>query len=138
MGLGGKREAVPAREVVAEATGEISSVVGQAKDQMQTLMTDARTEIQQQADTRAAQAADGLRRLSWQFGAVAEGRPTDAPQLVEYMTTAQHRLSNAAERLEPGTNRIDADAPPRKLRARRELEAIEHVTARRLIAVAGA
>lgn len=88
------------REVVAEAAGEISSVVGQAKDQVQSLVADARTELQQQADTRAAQAADGLRRLSWQFGALAEGRPTDAPQLMEYMKTAEHRLSDAAARLE--------------------------------------
>jgi hypothetical protein len=88
------------REVATQAADQMSSVVGQAKEQIQTLVGDTRTEVQQQAETQAAKAAEGLRSLSQQFGALAEGRTADAPQLQQYLTTAQSRLSDAATRVE--------------------------------------
>ena len=89
-----------AREVVSQAADEVSSVVGQARDQIDTLIGDARHELQQQADARSAQAAEGLRGLSHQFAALAGGRPGDADQLVHYMQSAQHKLSDVATRIE--------------------------------------
>jgi ElaB/YqjD/DUF883 family membrane-anchored ribosome-binding protein len=88
------------REVATEAADELSSVVGQAKDQIHTLVEDTRAEVQQQADAQATRAADGLRNLSHQFGALAEGRTEEAPQLQQYLMTAQHRLSDVATRVE--------------------------------------
>lgn len=88
------------RGVATEAADQMSSVVGQAKEQMQSLMGDTRAEALQQAETQAAKAAEGLRSLSQQFAAVAQGRIEEAPQLQQYLSTAQQRLSAAATRLE--------------------------------------
>jgi hypothetical protein len=88
------------REVATQAADQMSSVVGQAKDQFHTLVGDTRAEVQQQAETQAARAAEGLRNLSHQFGALAEGRTEEAPQLQQYLTTAHHRLSDVATRVE--------------------------------------
>jgi len=88
------------REVASEAAGQVSAVVGSAKDQIHTLVGDTRTQVQQQAETQATRAAEGLRNLSQQFGALAEGRTSEAPQLQQYLSSAQQRLSDVASRVE--------------------------------------
>jgi hypothetical protein len=88
------------REVASEAAGQVSTVVGSAKDQIHVLVDDTRTQVQQQAETQASRAAEGLRNLSQQFGALADGRTSEAPQLQQYLSSAQQRLSDVATRVE--------------------------------------
>jgi hypothetical protein len=88
------------RDVASEAAGQVSTVVGSAKEQINTLVGDTRTQVQQQAETQAGRAAEGLRNLSQQFGALAEGRTSEAPQLQQYLSSAQQRLSDVATRVE--------------------------------------
>jgi uncharacterized phage infection (PIP) family protein YhgE len=91
-----------AKQVAGEATAQTKAVISQAKQQVDGLVTQTREEVRQQAEERSAQAADGLRRLSEQVAALAEGQPDNAGSLPRYLEEVQEHVLGLASRLEHG------------------------------------
>ncbi len=91
-----------AREAAGEASTQVKVVAGQTRQQLDSLLSQTRDEVRSQAEGRSAHAAEGLRTLSQEVSALAEGRPDDAGPLLGLLEEAQHRVSGYAERLENG------------------------------------
>jgi hypothetical protein len=91
-----------AKEVAGEATAQTKAVISQAKQQVDELVTQTREEVRQQAEDRSARAASGLRRLSEQVAALADGQPDSAGPLPRYLEEAQEQVRGLASRLEQG------------------------------------
>jgi len=89
-----------AKDTMSEAATQVRSVAAEAKDQVGRLAQQAADEFRQQADIRSAQASEGLRSLSSQMSALANGRVEDAGTLVRFVQDGQSRVTSLAERLE--------------------------------------
>jgi hypothetical protein len=89
-----------AKEVAGEATAQTKVVMSQARQQVGTLVDQTKGEVRQQAEGRSAQAAGGLRTLSEQVAALAEGRPESAGSLPRYLEDVQDQVRGLASRLE--------------------------------------
>lgn len=92
--------ATAAKDAAGEVANQAKVVAGEAKRQVGTVVDQARRELSQQADERTRQAAGGLRTLSDQASALADGRPGDAGPLAGYLGDVQGRVSAFADRLE--------------------------------------
>ena len=91
-----------AKDVAGEAATQAKVVEGEAKRQVGNVVDQTRHELTQQADQRTRQAAGGLRTLSDQVAALADGRPGDAGPLAGYLDDARARVSTIADRLDEG------------------------------------
>jgi ElaB/YqjD/DUF883 family membrane-anchored ribosome-binding protein len=91
-----------AKDAASEAATQAKVVAGEAKRQVGHVVDQTRHELSQQADQRTRQAAGGLRTLSDQVSALADGRPGDAGPLAGYLDDARSRVSSLADRLEAG------------------------------------
>lgn len=91
-----------ARDVASEASTQVKAVAGEAKQQVDRLVNQARDEFRQQAQNRNDQAAGGLRTLSEQLTALADGRTESAGPLVGYLQDAEGQVRRLAWRLEQG------------------------------------
>jgi hypothetical protein len=90
------------RQVAGEAASQASAVVGEATAQLRSLVGQTKDELGAQLSSRGAQAAGGLRSLSGQLQALADGRPGDAGPLAGYVGEARHRVEGFARRLDEG------------------------------------
>jgi hypothetical protein len=86
--------------VTAQVAEQAGAVASQARQQFDQLVGQAGEEVRQQARERSDQAASGLRTLSQQLTALAEGRPEGAGVLVGYLQDAGYQARNWASRLE--------------------------------------
>ena len=91
-----------AKDAAGEAANQAKVVAGEAKRQVGNVVDQTRQELAVQADQRTQQAAGGLRTLSDQVAALADGRPGDAGPLTGYLDDAKARVSTLADRLEAG------------------------------------
>lgn len=91
-----------AKEVAGEAAAQAKQVASQAKEHVTQLVHQTREELSSQASSKSEQAAGGLRTLSGQISALAEGRPGEAGPLAGYLNDAQSRVNSFAQRLEQG------------------------------------
>jgi hypothetical protein len=91
-----------ARDVASEAAAEARAVASEASDQARRLYATTKDELTGQAQAKTEQAAQGLRRLSDQMGALADGRAQDAGPLQGYARDVQDSLVRFAGRLEDG------------------------------------
>jgi hypothetical protein len=91
-----------AGEVASTAAGEARALVEDARSQAQELMSKARGELSEQAEQRAQHAAQGLRTLSDQLRAMAEGHPEEAGPVASWTREMQLRLQQWSGRLEQG------------------------------------
>jgi ElaB/YqjD/DUF883 family membrane-anchored ribosome-binding protein len=91
-----------AKDVAGEAATQAKVVAGEAKRQVGNVVDQTRRELSQQAEQRTSQAAGGLRTLSDQVAALADGRPGDAGPLAGYLDDARTRVTTIADRLEEG------------------------------------
>ncbi|MET0323600.1 MAG: hypothetical protein ABW219_00155 [Ilumatobacteraceae bacterium] len=91
-----------AKDVAGEAATQAKVVAGEAKRQVGNVVDQTRRELTQQAEQRTSQAAGGLRTLSDQVAALADGRPGDAGPLAGYLDDARSRVSTIADRLDEG------------------------------------
>jgi len=89
-----------AKAVAQEATTQVKNVAQQAKTQLTGLMGQTKDEVRQQAQSKGEQAASGLRTLSQQLEALANGRPQEAGQLTSYLDEARERMMGFASSLE--------------------------------------
>ena len=87
---GGTASAVAetASELGAEAGAQVKAVAQEASDHLRGLADRARSDVRQQAQARAGQAADGVRTLSSQLDALAAGDVDGAGPLAEYVRDA--------------------------------------------------
>lgn len=83
-------------ETVKERT---SGLTGEISEQGRSLVEDTRYQFQSQAQSGVERVASGLRGFGEQAQALAEGRPEEAPQLVEYLNRAADGIYGAADRL---------------------------------------
>lgn len=91
-----------ARTVAGEAATQAKAMATQVTDQVQSLFHEARGELMSQADTKSRQATSGLRTLSGQLSALAEGRTSEAGPLADYLQEARGKVSALASRVENG------------------------------------
>jgi ElaB/YqjD/DUF883 family membrane-anchored ribosome-binding protein len=89
-----------AKEVAGEAGAQARAVAAEAKGQAQHLVGQARTQLEHQAETRSREAATGLRKMSDQLTALAEGRPQEAGPLMDYLEQARSKVMSLADQLE--------------------------------------
>jgi len=92
-------QAVAAR-VADEAPAQAARVVGDARTQLTGAAQRTLTDLRTQADDRAAQASRGLRDLSVQADALANGRPDEAGNLVDIAQAMGKHAADFADRLD--------------------------------------
>jgi hypothetical protein len=98
-----------ASEVRAEAGAQVKAVAQEASDHLRGLADRARSDVRQQAQARAGQAADGVRSFSSQLDALAAGDVGNAGPLAEYVRDASARASRLAGRLDQGPDAVLGD-----------------------------
>ncbi len=95
--------------VAAEVGDQAQAVMRDAQGHAREVMDRTRQDIEQQAEQRSGQAADGLRSLAGNVRALAEGRPDEAGPLVHYLHDAGDRLGGVADRFEQGPQAVLGD-----------------------------
>ena len=88
-----------AREVGAQATDQMKAVAGEARDQFGQLLGKTQDELRDRAQEQSDRAAGALRTLAGQVKALSEGRSEEAGPLAGYLTEAQGKVDQFAERL---------------------------------------
>ena len=88
-----------AREVGAQATDQVKAVAGEARDQFGQLLGKTQDELRGRAQEQSDRAASALRTLAGQLNALSEGRSDDAGPLADYLSEAQGKVEQFAERL---------------------------------------
>lgn len=83
-------------ETVKERT---SGLTGELTAEGRSLVEDTRYQLQSQAQTGVQRVASSIRQLGEQTQALAEGRPDEAPQLVDYLYRAADGIYSAADRM---------------------------------------
>ena len=91
-----------ARQVASEASRQAGQLTQEALSSARGLVTEATGSLREQAGQQTERAASGLRSLSDQVRALAEGRPDEAGPAGDYVRQAGERLQQVAERLESG------------------------------------
>lgn len=91
-----------ARQVASEATRQASQLTSEALDSARTLVGEATGSLREQAGHQTERAASGLRSLSDQMRALAEGRTDQAGAAGDYARQAGQKLQEVADRLESG------------------------------------
>src|SRR5215212_6895968 len=90
------------RQVASEASRQAGQLTQEALSSARTLVGEATGSLREQAGQQTERAASGLRSLSDQVRALAEGRPDDAGAAGDYARQAGEKLQQVAERLESG------------------------------------
>lgn len=89
-----------AQSVSQTAKEQLADVAGEAKRQASQLVDQASTGLQQQAETQTQRAAQMLRDYDSEVQALLDGRPQDAPHLVQRLQQGSGQLSGLADRLD--------------------------------------
>ena len=87
---------------MSEAKDKAGEVLQEAKTQARNVVDDLKRDAHEQASRQTGRAADGLRGLAQQLGALVEGRPGDAGLAGDYARRLGDRVSDVAERVERG------------------------------------
>ena len=91
-----------ARQVASEASRQASQLTSEALSSARTLVGEATGSLREQAGQQTERAASGLRTLSDQVRALAEGRADQAGAAGDYARQAGEKLQQVADRLESG------------------------------------
>jgi hypothetical protein len=91
-----------ARQVASEASRQASQLTSEALSSARTLVGEATGSLREQAGQQTERAASGLRSLSDQMRALAEGRTDEAGPAGDYARQAGEKLQEVADRLESG------------------------------------
>jgi len=91
---------------VRERTGEVA---GELADQGRHVAEETREQIEAKAAAGTQQLARAFRDLGQQTQALAEGRPEDAPGLIDYVARAADGFYGAADRLSNLSGEIDQE-----------------------------
>ena len=100
----GKAVARTASQDVRELAGNVRSqaeqVKGEVAGQARALLTDARSQVQEQADVQTGRLARALFQVGGQAVALSEGRPEQAGPLADYAEQAANWLDTCAAQIE--------------------------------------
>ena len=88
------------KQVVSAVSDRTAAVADTAKAQLHTMADQAKQEFRTQAETQGGQVINGLRTLTTQVGALAEGRTQESGQLGSMLGDAQHKLQRYVTSLE--------------------------------------
>ena len=88
-----------AREVGGQATDQVKVVAGEARDQFGRLLGKTHDELRDRAQEQSDRAAGVLRTLAGQVRALSEGRSEEAGPLAGYLSEAQGKVEQFADRL---------------------------------------
>ncbi len=91
-----------ARDVAQQTGRQTKELARDAMGEMRTVVDRARGEAVDHADTQATKAAGGMRQLSEQLRALAEGRPEQAGRAGQFTRDAIEPLQRWADSLEQG------------------------------------
>jgi hypothetical protein len=91
-----------ARQVASEASRQAGQLTQEALSSARNLVGEATGSLREQAGQQTERAASGLRTLSDQVRALAEGRPDEAGPAGDYVRQAGEKLQEVASRLESG------------------------------------
>jgi hypothetical protein len=91
-----------AREVASEASRQAGELTQEALTSARNLVGEASTSLKDQAGQQTERAASGLRTLSDQVRALAEGRADESGAAGDYARQAGEKLQQVADRLESG------------------------------------
>jgi hypothetical protein len=91
-----------ARQVASEASRQAGQLAQEALSSARTLVGEATGSLREQAGQQTERAASGLRSLSDQVRALAEGRTEEAGAAGDYARQAGEKLQHVADRLESG------------------------------------
>ncbi len=86
-----------AQDLVGTVREETARVSEEVSSQVQSLAAEATDQLETQAQEAAHRLSQGFRQLGQETQALAEGRPSDAPNLREYVLQAADRLYSTAE-----------------------------------------
>jgi hypothetical protein len=89
-----------AGEIATQARDHASEVAHDAMAQGREVLDRAKTALHEQADIRTNEVSQGLRRLSAEVDALAEGRPQDAGPVADYVRQIGTRVRQAADRVD--------------------------------------
>jgi hypothetical protein len=96
------QEADAVLEVSGAIAVQISHVSGEVSTVADRLVSDAKAQLRQGAETQLGQVADGLDRLRNQTRALAEGRPDEAGPLLDYVQDGADLLGDLADHIHDG------------------------------------
>jgi hypothetical protein len=88
-----------ARQIVQTVKERTSGLTGEITAEGRSLVDDTRAQLQSQAQSGVQRVASGIRQVGEQAQALAEGRPDEAPQLVDYLYRAADGIYSAADRM---------------------------------------
>ena len=88
-----------ARRVRGTALDQGSRVSGEVVEQGRTVVAEARTQLQDQANTQSRRLADALSQLGDEVRALADGRPEQASTVRPYVSNAADAVYDAADRV---------------------------------------
>lgn len=88
-----------AQRVKGTVVDQGSRVSGEVVEQGRTVVEEARTQVEDQANAQVRRLADNLSRLGDEIRALAEGRPEDAATVQGYATNAADAVYDGADRL---------------------------------------
>jgi hypothetical protein len=88
------------QRVTAETKQQAGRLVDEAQDQFLELLDRSQSELTERASEQTDKAAAGLRGLSEQLGALVDGRPDDAGDVVGYLRQAADQAERYAGRLD--------------------------------------
>jgi hypothetical protein len=91
-----KAAAEQARDLADTAREEAAQVSQELSEQARSLLEETKGQLQEQAQTQVGTLAETLRRFGTQGQALADGRPSEAGPLPEYLRTAAGRLEQLA------------------------------------------
>ncbi len=89
-------------DALSEAKGQAGEVLHEAKSQVRNVAEDLKHDAHQQASRQTERAAEGLRGLAQQIGALVDGRPAEAGMAGDYARRLGDRVTAVAERMEDG------------------------------------
>jgi hypothetical protein len=94
-------------ETGATAKEQVGRVRGEVVEQGRSVVADARSQVEAQANAQVRRLADGLAGLGEQVRALNEGRPEDAGTLAPYVSNAAEAVYDAADRVYTVAANID-------------------------------
>jgi hypothetical protein len=115
-GMGGN--ASRTSETMSAAGEEVRHLAEEAKHRATDIMGDARNELSQQMRDKSREAGQALRQMAEGFGHLADGHPEQAGRSLEYVTMAEQRLMQLANRLDYGGPEVLLDDVRRFARRR--------------------
>jgi hypothetical protein len=88
-----------AADVASTASSQVTQVANVAGDQAKALLTDLKSQVAQQGETRATEIAEAVTRTGGQLRALAEGNADGAGPLADYLRQAADSLEQWSDRL---------------------------------------